>query len=305
MRTTIKELFSEMGYDISTMQINVPIAVEGFKVRSYNEETRQQEMKQINYICKKELTEIYTVTVEDNKFQCAGEHKIAVSDDNNNITYAPVKVLYNKDIRTLDNKNVNIVKNNTVNYVYDVEVDGNHNYYSDGILSHNSLYGLDKDTVGGAAWKYATSLRVRLKKGKKIEQKLDLGKKIVGIAGSLIVEKSRLRAPFSTCNFNIYFTQGIDPLSGLFNVCKNEEVVEPFKKEDGTISRGWYTYKDVKFQEANFAEKVLAKYPELLGGHIMIEAPMNIEIEGGNEDDDDREDIIDDGDGDVSIEADM
>ena len=151
-----------------------------------------------------------------------------------------------------------------------------------------ALYGLDKDTVGGAAWKYATSLRIHMKKGKKIKQKMAVGEKIVGIAGSLVVNKSRLRAPFATADFNVYYEGGIDPLSGLYGVCRSEGIIQPAEKEDGGISKGWWVYKDVKFQEASFAEKVLSKYPELLGGHALIDIPdaSLLEIESGDDDGD-------------------
>ena len=150
-----------------------------------------------------------------------------------------------------------------------------------------AMYGLDKDTIGGAAWKYGTSLRIRMKKGKKIEQKNLVGKSIVGIAGALVVEKSRLRAPFSTAEFNIFFKGGIDPLSGLYEVCRNEGIIEPALNDEGKVSKGWWTYEGIKFQEANFVDKVVSQHPNLLGGHTLIDVPDadSLEIKGSDFDD--------------------
>ena len=132
------------------------------------------------------------------------------------------------------------------------------------------MYGPDMDTVGGEGWKYVSSVRILMKKGKKIEAKDALGNRVVGIRGRLQVIKNRIRAPFAEAEFDIYFDRGIDPISGLFEVLVQEGVITPKLKEDGTPTKGWWTYKDYHFQRTKFNE-LLERFPELLAGHKPLE----------------------------------
>jgi recombination protein RecA len=158
------------------------------------------------------------------------------------------------------------------------------------------MFGPTEDTVGGMAWKYATSLRVYLRKGKQIKQKTAVGEKVIGIHGALKVEKSRLRSPFAKADFDIYFETGIDPVSGLFEVMINEEIIKPAVNEDGKVSKGWWQYKEEKFQKTNFA-RVYTRYPELLGGMTPKNIPEDTMIVSDGDDPEDS-------DGDLNDQAD-
>lgn len=142
----------------------------------------------------------------------------------------------------------------------------------------NVMYGPDMETTGGQGWKYGTSLRVSMRKGKKIEVKEGGIEKVVGIHGNLTVDKNRFRSPFARAEFDIYFDQGIDPVSGLFDVLVAEQIVTQRKNEDGGGVKGWWTYKDMNFQKSNF-DAVLDKYPELCGGHKRIKGYSNTVVE--------------------------
>jgi recombination protein RecA len=151
-----------------------------------------------------------------------------------------------------------------------------------------AMFGPEKDTTGGKAWKYNTSLRVDMKRAQIIKEKVEgLGERTVGIKGKLKVMKNRMYKPFSEAEFDIYFDRGIDPVSGLFTVLTEEGVITPrINEETGKISKGWWTYKDKHFQQSKF-EEVLEEYPELLGGHDQIDAPDAENITITEYDDDD------------------
>jgi len=117
-----------------------------------------------------------------------------------------------------------------------------------------AMYGPDSDTVGGKAVKYASSVRVECRKGKVIK---DAQKKEIGIGGKAKITKNRLRSPFAVSEFNIYWKEGIDPLSGYFTVCAEEGLI-------ASPSRGWWEYNGKKFRESEFPE-VLKANQELLG----------------------------------------
>ena len=133
-----------------------------------------------------------------------------------------------------------------------------------------------------------------MKKGKKIEKALATGgKQVVGIAGSLKVEKNRFRAPFAEADFEIYFDKGIDPMSGLFDVLVAGDIVKPAVNDEGKVSKGWWTYKEEKFR-ASALPDLIEKYPELLGKHKMLDLDKTDLTVVENDDDEDN-----------AVEADM
>jgi recombination protein RecA len=133
-----------------------------------------------------------------------------------------------------------------------------------------AMFGPDKDTVGGKSWKYAAGVRIDMKKGKPIKRKLETGReKHIGIAGTLRVSKNRYNAPFKEAEFDIYYSNGIDPISGLFDVLVDEEIIKP-KKVDGKVSKGWWEYKGEFFQKGSL-DKIIEKFPELVGDHELLD----------------------------------
>jgi RecA/RadA recombinase len=173
-----------------------------------------------------------------------------------------------------------------------------------------AMFGPDKESVGGEAVKYAASLRVHLKKGKRIFQKLDgktvLGnfgtrmdpKLLAGIQGVMQIEKTRFTIPFRGITFDLFFRGGLSPFSGFYEaitdwhrdlgglilpmqkVEKETEEKEPEEKTEGKekkakTSRNWlYQPKDaaepIKFSKKTFA-KLLEDREELRGVYNLEE----------------------------------
>ena len=281
----ISSMFEAVGHPINTMNENEPIDVSDKDIWVESIMHGDRWFKVIN-IVKKSDAPGYLVKTKQGNLQCTGAHKIAFATSNNEgqYTFLEVEHIYNlqntMDIWTLTDhgmQRVEIEKIGSNINVVDIEVDSAHSYFSDGILSHNSMYGPDVDTVGGKAMKFAASLRVHLKRGKKIEDTKT--KKKLGVHGRLVVEKNRIRAPFAESEFDIFFDGGIHPLSGYFNYLKQEEIiVNPTKPGNDKPTPGYWIIKghqsyDDKWLERDF-EKILTANKDLLVGKLSLDTSV-------------------------------
>lgn len=108
------------------------------------------------------------------------------------------------------NKRINIV---------DFELGGDHTYFANGRINHNT-------TPGGKALPFFSSVRLRLKSAKKIKAKVNGIDEVIGIRTSVEVHKNRVGPPHRKTEFDIYYDSGIDDLSGLFTLAKNYKVLK-------------------------------------------------------------------------------
>lgn len=100
------------------------------------------------------------------------------------------------------------------------------------------LYGIKEDTPGGRAIKFHAHLRVMMKKGNKVK----VGKDVVGMEGTLSVEKSKVGRPFRFVNFRVDFDDGIWKYSGLKDLLVREGVVT-------AAGAGWCKIGNYRFRE--------------------------------------------------------
>jgi len=151
------------------------------------------------------------------------------------------------------------------------------------LVSTMATFGPDQDTVGGTGPKYWSSVRVNLKKGKKIylkgdgkvgEWSKDSRQRLVGTGGKLQVEKTRFTAPFRQIGFDIFYDSGIHPYSGWFEALRDHAPGKFFKEaltQKGTIKSGYFVPNgcDQKDTGAQFTSNtfmgVLAEHPEMRG----------------------------------------
>jgi recombination protein RecA len=109
---------------------------------------------------------------------------------------------------------------------YDVEVEGQHNYFVDGVMVHNS----PETTTGGRALKFYSSVRLDVRR---IETLKD-GTEMVGNRTRIKVVKNKVAPPFKQAEFDIMYGQGISREGGLIDVGVEAGLVRK--------SGAWYTY---------------------------------------------------------------
>ncbi len=144
---TMLDLFKAAGYEnYEEMEICKPYSPKKtIEVLSYNLTTKETEWKKVKNLFYKGIAETqdsYNVSTEAGSFLCTGNHLMYVVGQN----YLPVKIL-NEFITLSDTKTsikARVTKTFSPFPILDVEVEDNANYFSNGMLSHNSFGGTAK-----------------------------------------------------------------------------------------------------------------------------------------------------------------
>jgi len=109
---------------------------------------------------------------------------------------------------------------------FDIEVEGLHNYFVDGVMVHNS----PETTTGGKALKFYASIRLDVRR---IETLKD-GTDAVGNRTRVKVVKNKMAPPFKNAEFDILYGIGISREGGLVDLGVEQGIVRK--------AGAWYTY---------------------------------------------------------------
>ncbi len=109
---------------------------------------------------------------------------------------------------------------------FDIEVEGSHNYFVDGVMVHNS----PETTSGGKALKFYSSIRLDVRR---IETLKD-GTDAVGNRTRVKVVKNKMSPPFKVAEFDILYGVGISREGSLIDLGVEQGIVRK--------AGAWYTY---------------------------------------------------------------
>jgi recombination protein RecA len=109
---------------------------------------------------------------------------------------------------------------------FDIEVEGSHNYFADGVMVHNS----PETTTGGKALKFYASVRIDVRR---IETLKDGGEAVGNRTRAKIV-KNKVAPPFKQAEFDIVYGEGISREGSLIDVGVEQGLIRK--------SGAWYTY---------------------------------------------------------------
>ena len=109
---------------------------------------------------------------------------------------------------------------------FDLEIEGLHNYFVDGVMVHNS----PETTSGGKALKFYASVRLDIRR---IETLKD-GTEAVGNRTRIKVVKNKMAPPFKTAEFDILYGIGISKEGSLIDLGVEQNIVRK--------AGAWYTY---------------------------------------------------------------
>ncbi|NEE01733.1 intein-containing recombinase RecA [Phytoactinopolyspora halotolerans] len=131
---------------------------------------------------------------------------------------------------------------------FDIEVEGNHNYFVDGVMVHNS----PETTTGGKALKFYASVRLDIRR---IETLKD-GTDAVGNRTRVKVVKNKVAPPFKQAEFDILYGEGISREGSLIDLGVEQGIVRK--------SGAWYTYEgDQLGQGKENARNFLKENPDI------------------------------------------
>ncbi len=114
------------------------------------------------------------------------------------------------------------------------------------------MFGNPETTPGGLALKFYASVRIELRRIAQIKQ----GENITGSRVRAKIVKNKVAAPFKTCEFDIYYNEGISALADIVN--------SGIRSGDIQKSGSWLQFGDMKLgQGTDGAKKFLAENPKV------------------------------------------
>ncbi len=132
---------------------------------------------------------------------------------------------------------------------FDIEVEGSHNYFADGVMVHNS----PEVTPGGRALKFYSSVRLDIRRIEAIKD----GTEVIGNRTRVKVVKNKVSSPFKQAEFDIMFGKGISREGSLLDVGVDLGLVKK--------SGAWYTYDGEQLgQGRENAKGFLVENPEIM-----------------------------------------
>jgi protein RecA len=205
-RIQFAELFNLGGIDYHALSPgeSVDISDKDVFVKSLNEKTNAIENKKVLSLVRKEDTPVVKITDHEGNllFSCSPAHKIKAMRDNLPALEWQAVGFQNKTfwVESEEKKLVCVkaVPLGDVRPILDLEVEDNHNYYANGILSHNT-------TPGGNALKFYASVRLRVSR----KEFIQIGDEVTGLITHIKAIKNKVAAPMRSCDISIIFGKGI------------------------------------------------------------------------------------------------
>lgn len=220
---TMRQLFKDVGLNFETMEVNQPIPVDGWEVQTLDKDGSPAWRKVLHAVRKPSAPHMRVTTASGFTLDCSPDHKLFVeSKQTKTQTYQEVVALVDSSeaFQVLTEKGwetFNIQHIPGVIEIADIEVEGEHSYLSNGILSHNTLYGDPSTTPGGMAIPYHASTRIKLTGGQQIKQSINGKEAVIGINVTCKTIKNKVARPWREVSFEIHFGRGVREDENLFD----------------------------------------------------------------------------------------
>lgn len=241
---TLEDLFLTMGYDHELMVHDVPVDVSelGWEIETFDLEKSCRTWSLIKHIVVKDETDSYIVKECD--LVVSPYHKFWARIDGADPKWIEARDCIHVDIELLNVTGewmpCTISHSKKKTAICDIEVEGTSCYFSNGVLSHNTLYGDPDTTPGGSAIPFHASVRVKLTSGNQIKGK-DKGRTddtkddVIAIKVIATTIKNKVSSPRRKADFEIHFGVGIEEHEQLLDEVNR---VGPITKNGYIISCG-------------------------------------------------------------------
>ncbi len=235
----------------------VNVSEKNIGVLSYNIKENKVEYKKVLNLVRKRDENIYVVTVNDQRIEVTGDHKFyaklskspAYIKCNELFKIQKLEDIYLLNLNNEFQKIEKIDREKTKHSIYDIEVEDNHNYFVNGFLSHNTMFGDPRTTQGGHALKFYSDCIIEVSKTLAKE-----GDQAYGNITKVKTIKNKMAPPYRTTSFEIVYGKGIDRFAELMELGADYDVL---KKRGNVV-----TFNETKFEYSEF-EALLGDNPEL------------------------------------------
>ncbi|OBB74023.1 intein-containing recombinase RecA [Mycobacterium sp. 852014-52144_SCH5372336] len=157
---------------------------------------------------------------------------------------------------------------------FDIEVEGNHNYFVDGVMVHNS----PETTTGGKALKFYASVRMDVRR---IETLKD-GTDAVGNRTRVKVVKNKVSPPFKQAEFDILYGKGISKEGSLIDMGVEQGFIRKsgswFTYEGEQLGQGKENARNFLLENVEVANEIEKKIKEKLGIGAVVTDDLNDDV---------------------------
>jgi hypothetical protein len=218
---TFDEFFKSCGFDYRDMLIDQPIDIsdQEWQIESYDLTKNEFKWANVKSIVRKQNTDSYAVgdlrVSPLHKFWAKTKTSEPAWIEAHNCKDIDDLLLFDINKGWVDAKVEHIHESLPI---LDIEVDETECYFSNGLLSHNTLYGDPDTTPGGQAIPFHASVRLKLTSGVQIKGTGEHNKdEVVGIKVIATSVKNKVASPRRKCEFEIHFGIGIKESEEIFN----------------------------------------------------------------------------------------
>jgi len=232
----LSSFFSEAGFDYKSMEVGrfYPLN-ENWEILTRDSDG-QDAWRRVTHLVRKEATVPIVVQYMDTQLFVSPEHKFFARVSGADSWIEAIDLIEENNVFLLHQTHgwipVYMSAGSEEIEILDMTVEGAESYYSNGVLSHNTMYGDPTTTPGGMAIPFHSSVRIKLGAGQHI---LTKDKEVIGIHVSAKTVKNKVTAPFRSCEFEIHFGVGIKEHEQLFDILRRHgpESVNGLKLEIG------------------------------------------------------------------------
>ena len=280
--TSIKDFFEEaFGLRFEEMKINKPYLVEeaGVEIESLDKEGNIVFSKVLRAV-KKSKRAMYSLCFNNGRnIRVSGDHKFAIQDNNKLNWYLTQDIYKARKDRDFIFVGEGVpttlisIKKDGKDYPLDIEVDNTNCYFSNGILSHNSMYGPDyRAAFSGQSTDFYASWMARLTRTEDIKDKDDT----VGIMIKVRNEKSKLSNPKRVAIIKLLFNGGIDSEDEYLDYLKALDIIEQkgawfYNEEWGMRAQGKNGVAEFLHSNPELYEKVKQQVNDMICGHTNLD----------------------------------
>lgn len=150
----MRELFDELGHPYNMMPVDVPqdVSSAGYEIRSWNQETGEFEWNLLTKIVRKSSANAYRVSSAAGELLSSKDHMIWSRIEGGDPGWSFVDELVGTNCEVMTESGMipaSVISTGESIEVLDIEVEKNNSYVSNGIVSHNTMYGDPTTTPGG------------------------------------------------------------------------------------------------------------------------------------------------------------